>query len=191
MDNALGKTRRMYFYPPSKAIVPKATKPGVKESPANNQLYRQTGPVPKHLHSPEPWPKKRFHQGEPTDLFVLQGGTAEYTEAPKKVTQLPQKDVSAFYGLTKTSYRNVGEKHKFGDSVMKFYGDGTALNEKRERNKETIEKARHGFNFMQHTQPQKATMSTLANMTLKQEMKDFNKIPLSYSEAREQIYGNK
>ena len=116
MDNTLSQTRRLYFYPASKAIVPKAVKPGMKETTGHNQLYRQTGPVPKHKHSPEPWPQKRFHQGDPKDLFVLKGGTANYSEVPKEVKDIPDKDVSTFYGLNKVSYRNVGEKHRFGEN---------------------------------------------------------------------------
>ena len=74
---------------------------------------------------------------------------------------------------------------------MKFYGDGTALVEKRERMKETISEAKTKWNFNTPYQKPKTGMSTIGRMTLKQEMKGFNKVPLTYQEARERIYGNK
>ena len=189
MDNTLSRTKKLYYYPPCRDIVPKATAPGAKEIPGHNQLYRQTGPVPKHKFSPEPWPKKRFHQGEPKDLFVLKGGTSNYSDVPKIIKDVPDKDVATFFGQTKGSYRHIGEKTKFGENVMKFYGDGSALDDKRERMQETIAEAKSKFNFMTPDQPQRITMRTLARKTLKQERQDFGKITLSYQEARAQIYG--
>ena len=189
MQNTMTSTRKLYFYPPSKAALPPTTKPGQKPGVGDNQLYRSSGPVPKHQFSPEPWPPKRFHQGSPSDMFVLKGGTKNYSEQPKVVDDVPQKDIATFYGQTQDSYKAVGEKQKYGDSVMKFYGHGQLLEEKKERMKETVTEARTKFNFMNPDAPTKLSFGTLARKTLKDEMKDFNKVTMSYKEAYEAIHG--
>uniref|UniRef100_A0A7S3NXE0 Uncharacterized protein n=1 Tax=Euplotes crassus TaxID=5936 RepID=A0A7S3NXE0_EUPCR len=191
MDNSLRKTRKMHFYPPARAILPKQANPGKPEEATENQLFRQSGQVPKHKFSPEPWPPHRFHQGDPQDLFILKGGTKGYSDVPKKGSAVHDKDYSNFYGMKdQTSYRNATEKARFGENVMRFYGTGAGLKEKKERDKETISLASTKFNFTDPPDAKKVTFGTLARKTLQQEKKDFGKITMTYHEAFERVHGD-
>eukprot|EP00344_Euplotes_crassus_P010820 CAMPEP_0197004356 /NCGR_PEP_ID=MMETSP1380-20130617/21640_1 /TAXON_ID=5936 /ORGANISM="Euplotes crassus, Strain CT5" /LENGTH=201 /DNA_ID=CAMNT_0042423113 /DNA_START=14 /DNA_END=616 /DNA_ORIENTATION=+ len=190
MDNRLRRTRKMHFYPPARAILSKPTSPGYYESPSENQLFRQSGPVPKHKFSPEPWPRNRFHQGAPQDMFILKGGTKNYSDVPKKGSAVHNKDYSNFFGMKdQTSFRHVNEKARFGENVMRFFGTGEGLKEKQERDKETVFEASSKFTFSKPEKVGRMSFGTLARRTLQQERKEFGKITMSYDEAFSTVHG--
>lgn len=130
MEGMSTSARFKYFYPPTKSVMQPSIKPGEKYEAAHQQVYRKTGPVLQHRDAPEPYPPKRFHPGEPTDIFVLKGGTAKYSDTMAPSENIPDKDHANFYGVLSDNHTRIGEQNKFGENVMKFFGDGSKLNEK-------------------------------------------------------------
>ena len=184
------KPKKMHFYPPARAKVLPVKEPGRVEDAPNNQLFRKTGKIYAHKYSPQPWPAKRFHQGESTDLFVLKGGTKNYKDAPGKSLNVPDKDIATFYGMKDKNPKLIGDKTKFGESVMRFFGDGTNLEQRIEREKETISEATSKFHCTPMPQGPKNTMNSFGRKTLKQETRDQHKMPLSYQDVYQEVYGN-
>ena len=194
MDSTLRKTRQSHFYKPVKSIVPHASRPADPLTPGVVQLFRKTGKVVQHKEAPEPFPPKRYHPGESSDLFVLKGGTANYKDDPS-TREVPAKDQAHFYGINKNHYATIGEQTKFGESVMKFYGDGSLLKKRKEIEKETISEAKSKFYdaSMPFYKTKTGTLSStgFGRKTLKQEQSDFNKFTMTYADAYQSIYGNK
>ena len=105
MEGVSSSTRMKYFYPPTKSIMLASVKPGEKIEPGHKQVYRKSGPVVQHRDAPEPYPPRRFHPGDPSDAFVLKGGTVNYVDGESKTINIPDKDHANFYGvLTKLSF---------------------------------------------------------------------------------------
>lgn len=192
MEGMSTSSRFKYFYPPTKSVMQPSIKPGEKYEAGHQQVYRKTGPIPQHRNTAEPYPPKRFHPGDPTDMFILKGGTAKYSETETKVDSIPEKDQANFFGVIADRHTRIGEQNKFGDNIMKFFGDGSKLKEKREQQQETIEAARSKFNHLKPAErPITGTMSIFGVKTLKQEKQEFGKITKTYDEVYREVYGDR
>eukprot|EP00345_Euplotes_harpa_P005945 CAMPEP_0168329154 /NCGR_PEP_ID=MMETSP0213-20121227/6939_1 /TAXON_ID=151035 /ORGANISM="Euplotes harpa, Strain FSP1.4" /LENGTH=205 /DNA_ID=CAMNT_0008332425 /DNA_START=1 /DNA_END=615 /DNA_ORIENTATION=- len=185
MESMTSSTRLKYFYPPTKTILEPACKPGDERTIGHKQLYRKTGTVVQHRDAPEPYPPRRFHQGDPSDLYVLKGGTANYEDNHKAVSE---KDQAAFFGFKSDIPKHIATNATFGENVMKFFGDGTSLQDKKERDKETIEAARAKFH-QEEPPVYTGTMSVFGRKTLKQEKKEFGTITKTFAEAYQEAHG--